>query len=372
MNTPASFLKKYRARHILLAALFVLNLLYFLLRRHRGLMTLITDHVTGPFKRFIAWICSVYPYSVAEILVVASVLFAVYFIAVGTVQIVRSKGRRAHVAYRRVTALVCMALFVFSGFNVLWGINYYAETFQQRSGITAGRFTRQHLYETTVYFAQKCNETASLVSRDETGLYNEPLDQVLADGQYLYRDTLEEEFPFLKGRALKAKPVLFSRFMSRTRTTGVAFPFTGESNVNVDSPQVFLPSAIAHETAHQRNIASEQESNFLAVLACVRSEHAAYRYSGYLLGFRLLASSLLRQDTGLYLEVYDSLSREVRRDLHQNDVYWLRYQGKLSEISEELYDDLLKSHGQELGTKSYGAAVDLIITYFYPMIDPLR
>ena len=56
--------------------------------------------------------------------------------------------------------------------------------------------------------------------------------------------------------------------MSALDFTGIYCPYTGESNVNVDSPACLLPSTAAHELAHQRSIALEQECNFLAILAC--------------------------------------------------------------------------------------------------------
>ena len=77
----------------------------------------------------------------------------------------------------------------------------------------------------------------------------------------------------------------FSRVMSAMGFTGFYFPFTGECNVNVDFPAATLPTTVAHELSHRRGIASEQECNFLAVLACLRCGDAAYRYAGALSGY---------------------------------------------------------------------------------------
>ena len=66
------------------------------------------------------------------------------------------------------------------------------------------------------------------------------------------------------------KAMRFSRVMSAMGFTGFYFPFTGECNVNVDFPAATLPSTVAHELSHRRGIASEQECNFRAVLACLR------------------------------------------------------------------------------------------------------
>ena len=68
-----------------------------------------------------------------------------------------------------------------------------------------------------------------------------------------------------------------SRLFSRMNFTGFYTPFTGESNLNIDSPACLLPANISHELAHQRGIASEQECNFLAILAATTCDNATYR-----------------------------------------------------------------------------------------------
>ena len=70
--------------------------------------------------------------------------------------------------------------------------------------------------------------------------------------------------------------MFFSRVMSAMNFTGVYFAFTGESNINVDAPACLIPSTIAHELSHQRGIASEQECNFLAVLASTNEEKITF------------------------------------------------------------------------------------------------
>ena len=44
----------------------------------------------------------------------------------------------------------------------------------------------------------------------------------------------------------------------------------------MDAPACLIPSTIAHELSHQRGIASEQECNFLAVLASTNEEKITF------------------------------------------------------------------------------------------------
>ena len=40
----------------------------------------------------------------------------------------------------------------------------------------------------------------------------------------------------------------------------------------------------------------------------------------------------------------------------------------MEESAEQTYDAFLKGNGQSLGIASYGACVDLLITYYYPKL----
>jgi hypothetical protein len=69
-------------------------------------------------------------------------------------------------------------------------------------------------------------------------------------------------------------------------------------------------------------------------------------------------------DRDSYLEINKSLPDDVRSDLLFHYNYWKQFESRASEISDSIHDDYLKSQGQELGTKSYGAVVDLLVAYY--------
>ena len=78
------------------------------------------------------------------------------------------------------------------------------------------------------------------------------------------------------------QPQRFQLYKDVYKRQGFFFPFTGEANLNVDSPECLLPATIAHELAHVRGVAPEQTANFVAILACDTSGDPLYAYSGYL------------------------------------------------------------------------------------------
>ena len=179
----------------------------------------------------------------------------------------------------------------------------------------------------------------------------------------IYAELLTE-FPFLSGRVTEPKKMIFSRFMSRLGYTGIFFPFTGETNLNVDHPQCMLPFTVAHELAHQLGTAAEQECNFLGVAACVSSGNVIYEYSGWLSALLYCSNALYSADYDAWLYIYNTYSDGVRRDFDDNNAYWASFESPVSDAADAVYDGYLKAQGQELGIKSYGACVDLLVEYF--------
>lgn len=348
---------------VILGAELVWVAAFWLLKDNRGLMNRLADYVTTPYKQAAAWVCDLAPFSVSEALIGLLVIGGIWFIGKLIRDAVRRKGERISLVLHRLLGVGCAVLTAYTGFVYLWGVNYYTDTFQDRSGVYAQPPTTDQLYETARWFAQRLNESGAEVRRDGQGRYAEDMAQVIADSAGLY-DTVTEEFPFLEGMEVQPKPLLFSELLSWLNTTGFFCPWLGESNFNNHSPACDRPATIAHELAHQRGIASEQEANFVAVLASTRSSSAAYRYSGYLLGYTYLNNALIGADPQRWQEVYATLSPEVLADMEDIRQYWNAHKNAVTDVADGITDRRLKSYGQELGRKSYGAVVDLLVVYY--------
>ena len=360
-----AFFLRHRKLHLWLLADLVLLAAFFLCRSPAGIMTALASGATA-VRRFLGGICYLVPFSVMEALCVALVVFVAAYLAWSIAAVVRRKSAsdRLHRAYSALVGAVCVGLTIYVGFCGLWGVHYYTPSFQDLSGIYAQPVAEEDLLAVTRYFADRLMETADGVERDEQGRFAVPREEILAQSVHAY-DAVEEQFPFLEFEDPGVKAVRFSRVMSALDFTGIYCPFTGESNVNVDSPACLLPSTAAHELAHQRSIASEQECNFLAILACTTCGDDAYAYSGWLLGYIHLGNALYRVDPEAYQTIRDSLPPEVRADLTDNNAYWAQFQDTaVQKVSNEVYDRFLKGYGEEQGLQSYGTVVDLLVVYY--------
>ncbi|MDE7260572.1 MAG: DUF3810 domain-containing protein, partial [Oscillospiraceae bacterium] len=212
-------------------------------------------------------------------------------------------------------------------------------------------------------FSQKLGETAGQVARDENGVFAVDRDSIFALSPCIY-ENITQEFPFLEREDRVPKKMLFSRLFSAMNFTGFYSPYTGESNLNVDSPACLLPANIAHELAHQRGIASEQECNFLAIAAATTSDYVVYQYSGYLMGYIQLSNALYRADRDRWEAVSATLPETVLADLRYHSAYWAQFDGLTAKVSTKIYDTSLKSYGQTSGIQSYGTVVDLLVAYY--------
>ena len=267
-------------------------------------------------------------------------------------------------AYSAVLGALSGAVTIYVGFCLLWGVDYYTDSFQDKSGIYAQPVALEDLQAVTAYFAYQVSAAADGVARDGDGVFAEDRRSILENSVHAY-DALEEEYPLLAFADTGVKPVYFSRLLSALDFTGIYCPFTGESNVNVDSPASMLPATAAHELAHQRGITSEQECNFLAILAATTCGDDVYAYSGWLSGYIYLGNALYRVDPEAYWAIRNALPETVQADLRYQNEYWDQFEDKAPQkVSNRVYDSFLKGYGQELGLQSYGTVVDLLVTYY--------
>ena len=142
---------------------------------------------------------------------------------------------------------------------------------------------------------------------------------------------------------------------------GMFFPFTMESNINVDNPFFMVPWTMAHELAHQCGFMREDEANFIAYLACKESDDALMRYSGLLLAYDNAMGALRSADPERAAEIASGLAEPVRRDLAERAEHWAQYEGPVQDVSNAANDAYLKANNQSDGMQSYGRMVDLLL-----------
>ena len=341
-----------------------LSVLFQLLHSKQAVMNFWVFHVMGPGERLLGRLWSLVPVSVMEWLIALFLAGNLVWLVRAVAGLVRRRGLGRF--FRQLLALGAAWLWLWCAFCWMWRAAYYADTFARRSGLSDRACSVEELAAVTRYFAQNAARLAGQVPRDGEGHFAADRETVFQTGLEVY-ENLTREFPCLAMDSVRAKPILFSRLQSRLGFTGMYFPFTGEANVNVDAPACLVPETIAHEMAHQRMVASELEANFVGIAACVTGEDATYRYSGYLMGLIQLCNALYDVAPQTWQAIARStFTAELSQDWQDNNQYWAAMRSPVEDRAEQVYDSFLKGNGQSLGIRSYGACVDLLVTYFGP------
>ena len=237
-----TFSKSHQKLHIWLLADLVLLAAFWIAREHRDWMNALERFVSAPIRRSLGSLCYRVSFSVMEALYVLAAVLVLAYVVWNITAVVRARGRRKRPAYSAVLGAVCAGLSVCAATCLLWGVCYYTDTFQDRSGIRAEEVSLPELTAVTAWFAENLAQTADQVPRDEAGTFNASLNEIFAGSTDIYQGA-EDLFPFLEFEDRAPKRMFFSRVMSAMNFTGVYFAFTGESNINVDAR---LPDSLHH------------------------------------------------------------------------------------------------------------------------------
>lgn len=317
----------------------------------------------------VGFLPSLVRFSVAEWVAALFLLFCLGYLIFCIRKLVVSKGARLMVAYRGAMGVVAICSTVYFLFTALCGLNYYRYTFTEHAGYDVEEAEaepaqrQEELVALTATLADELGQTRALLGDDADLFDVEPgqFERYAQESVDAMRK-LAEQYPALE-RPLYSppKPVLASELMSYANIGGMFFPFTMESNINVDNPSFAIPWAMAHELAHQCGFMREDEANFIAYLACKGSDDAMMRYSGYLLAYDNAISALRKVDPEAASAIASGLSAAVQRDLAQRAEHWAKYEGPVQDVSNAANDTYLKANNQADGMRSYGRMVDLLL-----------
>ncbi len=172
----------------------------------------------------------------------------------------------------------------------------------------------------------------------------------------------------------RAKPLFVSSALHYLGLSGFYFPWTGEAGYNRTVPAVDLPQVMAHEKAHQRGFARENEANFMGFVVCVKSPDPLAQYSAALFAQQQILSALAQEDVQQYIEIVADRCPGVTRDIEDRRKYWKAFENKGSKVARSVNmaartaavrvnDAYLKSQKVEGGVRSYTKSLYLIVAY---------
>ncbi|MCR4672183.1 MAG: DUF3810 domain-containing protein [Lachnospiraceae bacterium] len=258
------------------------------------------------------------------------------------------------------------ASILFFAFNLLWGLNHYGPDLSEELGLEVGEYTLDELKEAVRYYMTEAESLAETVERDEEGeLVHDDLREWMAEAGSSY-EKLSGEYHIFSGSTVPVKKMsVFWLYMSHAGFTGIFIPHTAESTVNPNSAVIDLPFTMCHEAAHRCTIASEDEANFAAFLACSVSEDPDFRYSGYYQAFISVYNALYKADSTAASTLWTEDYELLRQDCSAAGNHYQKYEGQVHKAAEKVNDTYLKSYSEKSGVQSYGEAADYLIAWYF-------
>ena len=320
------------------------------------------NRTVSPFGRVIlAGLTGWLPFSFAEMLLLLSPVILITLIVIG-VKYHCETAKQMWIYVACIFSVVCM---VFNLFVWNFAPGYNAIPLDQKLKLERKPVSAKELATTADILLEELTVLEGNILFMETGASRMPYSYSQMNKKLLQAyDKASEKYDFIDNFPSRIKPVMLSEPMSYTHITGVYTFFTGEANINVNFPDYTIPFTAAHELAHQRGIAREDEANFVAFLVCMESDDAYIRYSGALNLYEHVASALYSADKKLYKENYLKQPKTIIAERIAYSKFFEKYrENTAAKVSEATNNAYLQSQGTPQGTGSYGMVVDLAVAY---------
>jgi hypothetical protein len=304
-----------------------------------------------------AWLFSLVPFSLMEIIVVTwGVVVVIYLI------------KSIRFAIEKQTPLFLKSL-QYSLITLLIMTNLYVATAgmaYRRQPVMIPQFEGEILYTEYVsivdYFADRFNEASTQLSfNEETGSVINPysldeLNDIIGDAFLLANlDTT-----YFTTYSTKVKPLLTSFLYREFQIIGVHFAPSTEATINILIPDALIPYTMIHELVHAKGVMREDDANLVALYVCLLSDNPYLQYSGYFNTFyALLNLTRYMGDSTAYGRAFQRLNPSIRADYQFQGVYWANYD-VLDTFARWVNDTYLRLFGTD-GVSSY-TDVPTIIT----------
>ena len=262
--------------------------------------------------------------------------------------------------------VLSVAAYVFSTFTLGFLPAYRGSTLDVKMGLDKQPVSADELYLTSQIVVDELNaiiDNIDFKEKEDFSVmpygYSELNDKLIEA-----YDKASKKYDFIQSFDSRVKRIMLSEPMTYTHISGVYTFFTGEANINTNFPDYTIPFTAAHELAHQRGIAREDEANFVAFLVCSGSDDTYIRYSAYLNLFEYLAGPLNSANSKYYAYIYSQLPENTKLELRAYSKFFDKYRENVVEkVSDKVNDTFLTINGTE-GVKSYGMVVDLAVAYY--------
>jgi len=334
-----------------------------------GLTEAIYGRGIGPlFASLLSNIAGIVPFSLAEIIIVVFVGRQLLGAAKGFGQVRNGDRRLANAIAAGVLRIGADVGVVVATFYLVWGFNYARPPLESRQNWNGAEANVEELARLALEMIEAANfEYVAITGADDSGRptigpQGTELIEQLASGWGAADEVLGTPGSALLGFG-NPKGLWASMVLDYGQTSGFYFPWTGEANYNLGTPDVSRPQVIAHEMSHQRGFAREDEANFVGYLAASLADEPYPRYSAYVFAQGQLLSAMSRYDRARARELAGRRLPGVQRDLRAAREYWQQFEGRTSRATRSMNSAYLRMNRVPGGILNYNRSVELLIAY---------
>ena len=316
-------------------------------------------------RAILSYLTYLLPFSVAEIMLIL-LIPAIIALTVYAFRKYCDSWHNVGVFVGKVGGVV---MIVFCLFVFTLGTGYRTTALDSRLGIEDVKVDAEGVLEVTKDLIADLNSDLDKIRYGEDNFAVMPysIDEMNVLLMEAYSKACDK-YGFIPRLHSRVKPVMLSEPMSYTHITGVYTFFTGEANINVTFPDYTIPFTAAHELAHQRGFAREDEANFIAFLVCMESDDPFIRYSGLVRMTEYLIdscySSDLTEGKEVFAEIWYSLDVRIQKEQKAYADFYKKYANNIiGNISGAVNDTFLKVQGTA-GSVSYSMVTTLAVKFF--------
>lgn len=335
-----------------------------------GFYRYFTRHIQG----FMGIITSALPFSLAETAIMLLPFAVLAVLWYGILAIVRRDKKRGW-------STLCVVIIIagYTSTTYLLGLStlYCRPSLSHLSGIENSPVSAEVLgtaLDLAATEIEKSRKSESLTVSKDGGTvcpygFDELSDKIEeAYGRYAEKNS------WLSTYRANAKQIALSDYMTYTHISGIYTPYTGEANINVNYPDFIVVSTMAHEKAHQKGIAPENEANVLAMIVLCESGDPYLEYCGYMSVYSELLSAYFVADYDGYVShIRTKLPPIVLGEFQAYSAFFDRYrEATASKVADSVNDAYLRANGEVHGTRSYGMVVDMGARYLASRAEKLK
>ncbi len=261
--------------------------LYILALIDPGISEALSTTVSAAVRGGLTVVSNLLPISLLEILagvVLVGILAYAVFLVIKTIK--QKEGVRI-AGYWVQFAYVLLAVFGtgFLLFSMTYGVTtnrprlYNTVQFREQ-GYVPNLYKEQTLDSSLIYYVDRINEVAADGIENETIFYTATgHSRYASTGSSLAEigdavnacfDLAAEDYPFLAGERVEAKPMLLPVMYTKMGIGSIYSPLTSEILINTDYPEIAVPLQVARAIAKQRGIADDADAKFVAFLVCTK------------------------------------------------------------------------------------------------------